>query len=56
MHLKHLQDSNERCRRDSAFLWSKHSQKFAGWLKEHVNFLGFFIVYRLIIIYIVNNT
>jgi len=39
MNLEYLQDSNERCRQDSGFLWNTHSQKFASWLKEQVNFL-----------------
>ncbi|XP_010513121.1 PREDICTED: uncharacterized protein LOC104789069 [Camelina sativa] len=36
MHLQHLQDSSERCRRDSVFLWRTHFQKFASWLKEQI--------------------
>ncbi|XP_024006560.1 uncharacterized protein LOC112083065 [Eutrema salsugineum] len=36
MHLQHLQDSNERCRRDATTLWRTHTQKFATWLKEQI--------------------
>ncbi|XP_048611568.1 uncharacterized protein LOC125585897 [Brassica napus] len=36
MHLQHLQDSNERCRRDATTLWRTHTQKFASWLKEQI--------------------
>ncbi|XP_048604933.1 uncharacterized protein LOC106422183 [Brassica napus] len=36
MHLQHLQDTNEKCRRDATTLWRLHSQKFASWVKDQI--------------------
>lgn len=38
MHLQHLQDTSERCRRDATTLWRTHVQQFASWLKLQASF------------------